>query len=197
MCSTLAEIRASHQAGNASPLCSKGRWWNGAIVAWVASPKCSSCLLSGGFLVWFYLISCFNVLLRSHSLFDPSYYFSRGLLQSVWIILCCYYVHILILHICFSVCFSSFVLFRFLQGLIRFWPWSCSSKQVLFLNELEDVLELLMDEQVWNREHVQCKLAETTAPLLYDSLCLEYLCRFGGLQINIYIYILYIKRLLI
>ena len=34
------------------------------------------------------------------------------------------------------------------QGLIRFWPWSCSSKQVLFLNELEDVLELLMDEQV-------------------------------------------------
>lgn len=35
-----------------------------------------------------------------------------------------------------------------MQGLIRFWPWSCSSKQVLFLNELEDVLELLMDEQV-------------------------------------------------
>lgn len=34
------------------------------------------------------------------------------------------------------------------QGLIRFWPWSCSSKQVLFLNELEDVLELLMEEQV-------------------------------------------------
>ncbi|CAB1117570.1 unnamed protein product [Ectocarpus sp. CCAP 1310/34] len=35
-----------------------------------------------------------------------------------------------------------------LRGLIRFWPWSCSSKQVLFLNELEDVLELLMDEQL-------------------------------------------------
>ncbi|KAG5186544.1 protein phosphatase 2A regulatory B subunit [Tribonema minus] len=35
-----------------------------------------------------------------------------------------------------------------LRGLIRFWPWSCSAKQVLFLNELEDILELLMDEQL-------------------------------------------------
>ncbi|CAM9912152.1 unnamed protein product, partial [Chrysoparadoxa australica] len=46
-----------------------------------------------------------------------------------------------------------------LKGIIRAWPWSCSSKQataltltlasqVLFLNELEDILELLMDEQL-------------------------------------------------
>mmetsp|Transcript_16603 Transcript_16603/g.24579 ORF Transcript_16603/g.24579 Transcript_16603/m.24579 type:complete len:438 (-) Transcript_16603:207-1520(-) len=35
-----------------------------------------------------------------------------------------------------------------LKGLIRFWPWSCSGKQVLFLNELEDILELVVDEQL-------------------------------------------------
>lgn len=29
------------------------------------------------------------------------------------------------------------------QSLIRFWPWRSSSKQVIFLNELEEVLELL------------------------------------------------------
>ncbi|CAN0015862.1 unnamed protein product [Pylaiella littoralis] len=31
-----------------------------------------------------------------------------------------------------------------LKSLIRFWPWRSSSKQVIFLNELEEVLELLM-----------------------------------------------------
>ncbi|CAM9774905.1 unnamed protein product [Phaeothamnion confervicola] len=35
-----------------------------------------------------------------------------------------------------------------LDGLARFWPWSCSSKQVLFLNELEDILELIGAEQL-------------------------------------------------
>lgn len=35
-----------------------------------------------------------------------------------------------------------------LQGLVRFWPWSCSSKQVLFLNELEEILELLGTDQL-------------------------------------------------
>lgn len=35
-----------------------------------------------------------------------------------------------------------------LRGLIRYWPWSCSTKQVLFLHELEDILELLQDEQL-------------------------------------------------
>lgn len=50
-----------------------------------------------------------------------------------------------------------------LRGLIRFWPWSCSSKQVLFLNELEDVLELLMDEQL---QQVQEKLFHLLAQCL-------------------------------
>lgn len=50
-----------------------------------------------------------------------------------------------------------------LKGLIRYWPWSCSSKQVLFLNELEDILELLMDDQ----------LAQVQGPLFnLLSLCL-------------------------
>lgn len=30
-----------------------------------------------------------------------------------------------------------------IAGLVKFWPWSCSSKQVLFLNELEDLMELI------------------------------------------------------
>ena len=45
-----------------------------------------------------------------------------------------------------------------LKGLISFWPWSCSQKQVLFLNELEDTLELTqppefhrMQEQLFRR----------------------------------------------
>jgi serine/threonine-protein phosphatase 2A regulatory subunit B' len=33
-------------------------------------------------------------------------------------------------------------------GLIKFWPWACSAKQVLFLNELEEILELLGPEQL-------------------------------------------------
>ena len=33
-------------------------------------------------------------------------------------------------------------------GLIRFWPWSNASKQVLFLNELEETLELCKAEQL-------------------------------------------------
>lgn len=35
-----------------------------------------------------------------------------------------------------------------LRGVIRFWPWSCSSKQVLFLNEVEEILELMGHEQL-------------------------------------------------
>lgn len=35
-----------------------------------------------------------------------------------------------------------------LRGIVRFWPWACSSKQVLFLNELEEILELIGHEQV-------------------------------------------------
>lgn len=33
-------------------------------------------------------------------------------------------------------------------GIIKFWPWTCSSKQILFFNELEDVLEILTNDQV-------------------------------------------------
>lgn len=35
-----------------------------------------------------------------------------------------------------------------LTGFFRCWPWSCSSKQVLFLNELEEILELLGADQL-------------------------------------------------
>lgn len=35
-----------------------------------------------------------------------------------------------------------------IQGIARHWPWVCSSKQVLFLNELEEILELMGNEQV-------------------------------------------------
>ena len=35
-----------------------------------------------------------------------------------------------------------------LNGLSRFWPWSCPSKQVLFLNELEEILELCRGDQL-------------------------------------------------
>ncbi|CAI5717254.1 unnamed protein product [Hyaloperonospora brassicae] len=35
-----------------------------------------------------------------------------------------------------------------IKGIIKFWPWSCSSKQVIFLNELEEILELMGSEQL-------------------------------------------------
>eukprot|EP00557_Chaetoceros_sp_GSL56_P013505 CAMPEP_0176482862 /NCGR_PEP_ID=MMETSP0200_2-20121128/3609_1 /TAXON_ID=947934 /ORGANISM="Chaetoceros sp., Strain GSL56" /LENGTH=457 /DNA_ID=CAMNT_0017879221 /DNA_START=1114 /DNA_END=2487 /DNA_ORIENTATION=+ len=35
-----------------------------------------------------------------------------------------------------------------LNGFFKFWPWSCSSKQVLFLAELEEILEYLGTEQL-------------------------------------------------
>jgi serine/threonine-protein phosphatase 2A regulatory subunit B' len=34
------------------------------------------------------------------------------------------------------------------QGLARYWPWSSASKQVLFLNELEEILELCRADQL-------------------------------------------------
>lgn len=33
-------------------------------------------------------------------------------------------------------------------GLLKCWPWSCSAKQVLLLNELEEILELIGPEQL-------------------------------------------------
>lgn len=35
-----------------------------------------------------------------------------------------------------------------LNGFFKCWPWSCSGKQVLFLNELEEILELLGADQL-------------------------------------------------
>lgn len=35
-----------------------------------------------------------------------------------------------------------------INGLIKYWPWSCAMKQMLFLNELEEILELLGPEQI-------------------------------------------------
>lgn len=35
-----------------------------------------------------------------------------------------------------------------LNGFFKCWPWSCSSKQVMFLNELEEILELLGADQL-------------------------------------------------
>mmetsp|Transcript_9827 Transcript_9827/g.15188 ORF Transcript_9827/g.15188 Transcript_9827/m.15188 type:complete len:526 (+) Transcript_9827:171-1748(+) len=35
-----------------------------------------------------------------------------------------------------------------LTGFFKYWPWSCSGKQVMFLNELEEILELLGADQL-------------------------------------------------
>lgn len=34
-----------------------------------------------------------------------------------------------------------------IRGLLKYWPWSSAAKQVLFMNELEEILELIGDEQ--------------------------------------------------
>jgi serine/threonine-protein phosphatase 2A regulatory subunit B' len=53
-----------------------------------------------------------------------------------------------------SYCISQYVekdpdtIVPIVKGLTRFWPWSSASKQVLFLNELEEVLELCRAEQL-------------------------------------------------
>lgn len=35
-----------------------------------------------------------------------------------------------------------------IKGLVRFWPWNSATKQVLFLNELEEIMELVRGEQL-------------------------------------------------
>lgn len=51
-------------------------------------------------------------------------------------------------------CISQFVekdpdtIVPIVTGLSRYWPWCCPSKQVLFLNELEEVLEVCRGEQL-------------------------------------------------
>lgn len=50
-----------------------------------------------------------------------------------------------------------------IRGIVRFWPWACSSKQVLFLNELEEILELMGAEQI---QHVHEPLFKTLSKCL-------------------------------
>ena len=53
-----------------------------------------------------------------------------------------------------SYCISQYVekdpdtIVPIVRGLIRFWPWSSAFKQVLFLNEVEEILELCRPEQL-------------------------------------------------
>lgn len=53
-----------------------------------------------------------------------------------------------------SYCISQYVekdpetIVIIVNGLVRFWPWTSAAKQVLFLNELEEVLELCRGEQL-------------------------------------------------
>ena len=53
-----------------------------------------------------------------------------------------------------SYCISQYVekdpetIVSVVQGLARFWPWGCAAKQVLFLNELEEILELCRADQL-------------------------------------------------
>eukprot|EP00941_MAST-03F_sp_MAST-3F-sp1_P005518 g5518.t1 len=56
---------------------------------------------------------------------------------------------VMIYHLQLSYCMTQFVekepntSLMIISGLVKFWPYSCSSKQVLFLNELEDLMELI------------------------------------------------------
>ena len=53
-----------------------------------------------------------------------------------------------------SYCISQYVekdpdtLIQVVRGLVKYWPWTCASKQVLFLSELEEILELCRGDQL-------------------------------------------------
>ena len=53
-----------------------------------------------------------------------------------------------------SYCISQYVekdpetIVPIISGLVRYWPWTNAAKQVLFLSELEEVLELCRVEQL-------------------------------------------------
>lgn len=57
-------------------------------------------------------------------------------------------------HVQLSYCISQYVekdpetIVPIVTGLIRYWPWTSASKQVLFLTELEDILELCRGDQL-------------------------------------------------
>lgn len=63
-----------------------------------------------------------------------------------------------------SYCISQYVekdpetIVPIINGLVRFWPWTNAAKQVLFLNELEEVLELCRGEQLVQVHDVLFKL---------------------------------------
>lgn len=68
-----------------------------------------------------------------------------------------------------SYCISQYVekdpetIIPIVNGLVRFWPWTNAAKQVLFLNELEEVLELCRGEQL-------TQVQESLFSLLADCL---------------------------
>lgn len=68
-----------------------------------------------------------------------------------------------------SYCISQYVekdpdtIVPIINGLVRFWPWTNASKQVLFLNELEEVMELCRAEQL-------VQVQDTLFNLLADCL---------------------------
>ena len=41
-----------------------------------------------------------------------------------------------------------------IKGLIRYWPWNSATKQVLFLTELEEIMELCRGEQLNQIQHM-------------------------------------------
>lgn len=63
-----------------------------------------------------------------------------------------------------SYCISQYVekdpetIVPVINGLVRFWPWTNAAKQVLFLNELEEVLELVRGDQLVQVQDVLFKL---------------------------------------
>jgi hypothetical protein len=87
---------------------------------------------------------------------SQSYSYSRLGDTAIFIIICCTAVSSLLSSklllsslssSSFSPLFFTYHVFSS-QGLARFWPWGCAAKQVLFLNELEEILELCRGDQL-------------------------------------------------
>jgi serine/threonine-protein phosphatase 2A regulatory subunit B' len=63
-----------------------------------------------------------------------------------------------------SYCISQYVekdpetIVPIVNGLVRYWPWTNAAKQVLFLNELEEVLELCRGDQLLQVQDTLYKL---------------------------------------
>lgn len=67
-------------------------------------------------------------------------------------------------HAQLSYCISQYVekdpetIVTIVDGLVRYWPWTNAAKQVLFLNELEEILELCRAEQLLQVQDTLYKL---------------------------------------